>query len=71
MILSSKSFYLEAAMLCPYCHHKNHLELDMHSDGYSPDLLECTECGALLNVKGTLLGTVHGPTEELYQDVAL
>lgn len=53
-------------MLCPYCHHKNHLEIDMHSDGYGQDLLECTECGALLSLNGTELKTVHGPTEEMH-----
>lgn len=53
-------------MICPYCQHKNHLEIDMHSDGYSPDLLECSECGALLNLNGEELATVHGPTNEIH-----
>ncbi|PLY03936.1 MAG: hypothetical protein C0622_03580 [Desulfuromonas sp.] len=55
-------------MICPYCHHKNHLEIDMHSDGYSADLIECSDCGALLNLKGMELETVHGPTIENYVD---
>lgn len=53
-------------MICPYCHHKNHLEIDMHSDGYADDLIECSECGALLNLKGMELKTVHGPTSEMH-----
>ena len=57
-------------MICPHCHHKNHLEIDMHSDGYSQDLLECTECGALLNLKGDELDTVHGPTREIHMAVS-
>ncbi|MDA3902145.1 MAG: CPXCG motif-containing cysteine-rich protein [Desulfuromusa sp.] len=52
-------------MNCPYCDHKNHLEIDMHADGYSSTLLECSECGALLNLKRTNLETVHGPTVQL------
>ena len=49
-------------MICPYCHNRNHLEIDMHSDGYSMDIIECTECGALLSLKDTKLDTIHGPT---------
>lgn len=48
-------------MECPYCTHKDHLELDMHADGYSSILLECTECGALLKLKHLSLETVNGP----------
>lgn len=50
-------------MNCPYCDHHDHLEIDLHSDGFSADLLECTECGALLTMKGTTLETVHGPAK--------
>lgn len=53
-------------MMCPYCHHKNHLEIDMHCDGYSQDMIECSECGALLNLRGRELETVHGPTSQLH-----
>ncbi len=49
-------------MNCPYCHHKNHLEIDLHSDGFSTDLLECSECGAMLEMRGTRLATIHKPT---------
>ncbi len=49
-------------MKCLYCHHKDHLELDMHSDGYSSNLLECSECGALLKLDKYSLETIHGPT---------
>ena len=33
-------------MNCPKCNSKN-IEIDMHSDGYAKDLLECTACGTL------------------------
>jgi transcription elongation factor Elf1 len=50
-------------MNCPFCNHKDHLEIDIHSDGYSDNLVECTECGALLHLNHDLvLETVHGPT---------
>lgn len=48
-------------MYCPYCQHQDHLELDLHADGFSGVLLECTECGALLASVGKSMETVHGP----------
>lgn len=50
-------------MNCPYCHHQNHLEIDLHADGFSKDLLECTECGAMLEVNGQVLATIRKPTK--------
>lgn len=47
-------------MHCPDCQHKSHLELDLHSDGYSQILLECSECGALLTAKGRTLEAIQG-----------
>jgi hypothetical protein len=41
----------------------DHLEIDLHSDGFSADLLECSECGALLTLKGKTLETVHVPAK--------
>lgn len=52
-------------MNCPYCNHHDHLEIDLHSDGFSSDLLECSECGALLAMKGRNLETVHGPDKSI------
>jgi len=34
-------------MHCPKCNSKQGIEIDMHSDGYAKDLLECTACGTL------------------------
>ncbi len=50
-------------MNCPYCNHQNHLEIDLHAEGFSTDLLECTECGAILEVNGQMLGTIRKPTK--------
>ncbi len=52
-------------MYCPYCDHPDHLEIDLHADGFSANLLECTECGALLTSTGSRLETVHGPVKSL------
>ncbi|ABQ27028.1 TFIIB-type zinc ribbon-containing protein [Geotalea uraniireducens] len=34
-------------MNCPHCKSSNSIEIDMHSDGYAKDILECTSCGAV------------------------
>ena len=53
-------------MNCPYCNHQNHLEIDLHAEGFSTDLLECTECGAILEVNGQMLGTIRKPTKPFF-----
>ena len=50
-------------MNCPYCQHQDHLEIDLHADGFSADLIECSECGTLLVIKGGKLETLHGPAK--------
>ena len=34
-------------MHCPKCNSTKGIEIDMHSDGYAKDLLECTSCGTV------------------------
>lgn len=34
-------------MKCPFCSNRLGVEIDMHSDGYADNLLECTSCGTI------------------------
>lgn len=34
-------------MYCPHCNHQNHNEIDLHSDGYAKDIIECSDCGTI------------------------
>ena len=34
-------------MKCPVCHNRNHNEIDLHSDGYAKDIIECSSCGTI------------------------
>ena len=34
-------------MHCPKCNSKKDIAIDMHSDGYAKDLLECSACGTV------------------------
>jgi len=58
-------YIMEEIMNCPYCNHQDHLEIDLHADGFSSNLLECTECSAMLINTGQKLETVHKP-DKLY-----
>ncbi len=48
-------------MNCPYCNQKDHLEIDMHADGFSGNLVECSDCGSLLHLNNEVLETIHTP----------
>jgi transcription elongation factor Elf1 len=52
-------------MNCPYCNHQDHMEVDLHADGFCADLIECSDCGALLTLRSGELLTVHGPAKSL------
>ncbi|MBW6512861.1 MAG: hypothetical protein K0A93_12250 [Desulfuromonadaceae bacterium] len=47
--------------VCPFCHEANHVELDMHSDGFAGDLLECGDCGAVWSGMAADITVLHGP----------
>ena len=34
-------------MNCPICNNTTGIEIDIHSDGYAKDIVECTNCEAL------------------------
>jgi transcription elongation factor Elf1 len=34
-------------MNCPICNSSTGIEIDIHSDGYAKDIVECTNCEAL------------------------
>jgi len=53
-------------MYCPYCNHQNHLEINLHADGYSTALLECASCGALLRTNPNNMETVYGPDRKFF-----
>ena len=34
-------------MKCPICKSATSIEIDLHSDGYAKDLIECANCDAI------------------------
>ncbi len=47
---------------CPICHSIDHVEIDMHADGFARNLEECGVCGALWSLDGRKTRLVHGAT---------
>jgi uncharacterized Zn finger protein len=45
-------------MECPNCNTKKGIEIDMHSDGYAKDLLECSACGTVWLEKSREIVTI-------------
>ena len=39
-------------MKCPMCQSRQHIEIDLHADGFSQDLRECGDCGAIWTFSG-------------------
>lgn len=39
-------------MKCPLCKGREHVELDLHADGFSQDARECGDCGAIWTFSG-------------------
>jgi len=47
---------------CPICHSIDHVEIDIHADGFARNLEECGACGALRSQDGLQTRLVHGAT---------
>jgi len=45
-------------MKCPICNSIKHVEVDLHADGFSQDILECGDCGGLWTSSGLNLRTL-------------
>lgn len=42
-------------MKCPLCNSKQHIEIDLHADGFSQDACECGDCGGIWTYSGNEL----------------
>lgn len=43
-------------MKCPVCKNHEHIDIDLHSDGFTEGIMECPVCGSMWSVN-------HGVTE--------
>jgi uncharacterized Zn finger protein len=42
-------------MKCPICKNREHIEIDLHADGFSQDARECGDCGTIWTFSGKVL----------------
>lgn len=59
-----------AEMKCPVCKGKEHVKIDLHSDGYSQSVRECGDCGSVWTFSGNLLKIIKGRDEKVENDFA-
>ncbi len=52
-------------MDCPVCHHKEHVEIDTHADGFANNLKECGYCGAMWTNSSGREIKIRGATQKL------
>lgn len=45
-------------MKCPTCKSRKHIEIDLHSDGFSSDLRECGDCGSIWTFSGNVMKVI-------------
>jgi len=47
-------------MKCPICKNREHIEIDLHADGFSQDARECGDCGSIWTFSGKVLKLIKG-----------
>ena len=47
-------------MKCPLCKSREHVEINLHADGFSQDARECGKCGGIWTFSGDALKIIKG-----------
>lgn len=47
-------------MKCPICKSRQHVEIDLHSDGFSKNIRECGDCGGVWTFSGENMKIIKG-----------
>lgn len=51
-------------MKCPLCKSREHVEIDLHADGFSQDARECGDCGGVWTFSGDVMKIIRGAVEK-------
>ncbi|WP_083928742.1 hypothetical protein [Geopsychrobacter electrodiphilus] len=51
-------------MKCPLCKGREHVEIDLHAEGFSQDARECGDCGAIWTFSGDALKIIKGRVQQ-------
>jgi len=47
-------------MKCPLCQSRNHVEIDLHAEGFAQDVRECGDCGGIWTFSGKTRKIIKG-----------
>jgi hypothetical protein len=51
-------------MKCPLCKSREHVEIDLHADGFAQDARECGVCGGVWTFSGDVLKIIKGRVQQ-------
>lgn len=51
-------------MRCPVCNNREHVDIDLHSEGFAEDIIECGVCGAVWSVNHGVTEIVNNPRKK-------
>jgi uncharacterized Zn finger protein len=55
-----------SVMQCPVCKHREHSDLDLHSEGFTEDIMKCRICGTVWSVNHGLTEVVEDAQEKSF-----
>ncbi len=53
-------------MKCPACKSHDHHDIDLHSNGFTEDIMECRVCGTVWSVNHGVTEIVKDPQEKSF-----
>ncbi|HEY6872259.1 MAG TPA: hypothetical protein VI298_05960 [Geobacteraceae bacterium] len=53
-------------MKCPTCKSLDHSDIDLHSNGFNEDIMECRVCGTVWSVNHGTVEIVRDPQEKSF-----
>jgi hypothetical protein len=53
-------------MKCPTCKSHEHADIDLHSNGFNEDIMECRVCGTVWSVNHGTVEIVKDPQEKSF-----
>ncbi len=53
-------------MICPVCKHHEQVEIDLHADGFTEGIIECSYCGTIWSVNHGLVEIVKDAQEKSF-----
>jgi uncharacterized Zn finger protein len=54
------------SMKCPVCKHHEHVDIELHSDGFTEGIMECPICGTMWSVNHGVTEIVRDPQEKSF-----